>query len=58
MSDEETPVMTVGDLRRHLSLYPDDFELKFEGILQFYRVKQRGPNLVTIEFNGHKHLVE
>ena len=42
---------TVGDLRRHLKLYPDDYELLLPGGLTFYRVKQRGPELVAIEQN-------
>jgi hypothetical protein len=41
---------TVGDLRRDLSLYPDDMELYFEGLV-YYRVKQRGENLLQIELN-------
>lgn len=42
--------ITVGDLRRDLALYPDTYEVSFSG-LQFYRVKQRGPDLIQIEFD-------
>ncbi|MCX7300540.1 MAG: hypothetical protein NTX73_09235 [Rhodobacterales bacterium] len=42
---------TVGDLKRHLAAYNDDFELKFSGGLNFYRVKTRGDNLAVVEFN-------
>lgn len=44
--------MTVGDLRRHLAVFPDDWELTFgSGNLEFYRTKARGEKLVQIEFN-------
>lgn len=42
---------TVGDLKRHLAAYDDDFELEFSGGLNFYRVKTRGDNLAVVEFN-------
>jgi hypothetical protein len=42
---------TVGDLKRHLAAYDDDFELEFDGGLNFYRVKTRGDNLAVVEFN-------
>jgi hypothetical protein len=41
---------TVGDLKRDLSLYSDDMELYFEGF-DYYRVKQRGENILQIELN-------
>ena len=44
-------ILTVGDLKRHLAAYDDDFELEFQGGLQFYRVKTRGDNLAVVEFN-------
>jgi hypothetical protein len=41
----------LGDLRYHLSLYDDDYELFFgAGNLDFYRTKTRGAKLVQIEF--------
>lgn len=42
--------ITVGILREHLAIYPDDYELDFSG-LEFYRLKQRGPELVQVEFS-------
>ena len=42
--------LTVGDLKSMLSGYENDMELNFSG-LDFYRLKQRGPNLVQVEFN-------
>jgi hypothetical protein len=46
-------VFTVGELRQALEGYPDDWELIFGDVdgLSFYRVKQRGPALLQIEFN-------
>jgi hypothetical protein len=41
---------TVGDLKRDLSIYSDDMELYFEGF-DYYRVKQRGENILQIELN-------
>ena len=43
--------MTVGDLKRHLASFHDDDELVFQGELTFYRLKQRGPKLVQLDFN-------
>ena len=42
---------TVGDLKRQLKIFPDDWELSFGGVLGFNRVKKRGDKLVDIEFN-------
>lgn len=47
---EESLNITVGDLKRMLSAFPDDTELSFCG-LDFYRLKWRGPTLVQVEFN-------
>lgn len=44
------PTIKVGDLRRDLQCYPDDFDLSFSG-LEFFRVKTRGENLAQVEFN-------
>lgn len=43
--------LTVGDLKRHLAAYDDDFEIEFGGGLTFYRLKTRGDNLAMVEFN-------
>ncbi|MEN4919697.1 hypothetical protein ABE485_13555 [Achromobacter spanius] len=44
-------VITVGMLIEHLKVYDPECELAFSGGLEFYRTKQRGPDLVQIEFN-------
>lgn len=46
---KEIPTITLGTLRKHLELFPDDYEVSFSG-LKFYRTKLRGTNLVQIEF--------
>lgn len=55
MPHENRKSITVGELRRALSLYEDDTELSFGG-LEFYRVKSRGENLAQIEFNQPVYL--
>lgn len=45
----QKPTCTVGELKKHLEIYPDDMELNFGG-LDFYRVKMRGENILQIEF--------
>jgi len=48
----EEHLITVGQLRDHLSGYSDDTKIFFGcEALQFYRVKARGDKLVQIEFN-------
>jgi hypothetical protein len=47
----EIRTITVGDLRRELEAFPDDWELTFGGVLEFHRTKARGPKTVDIEFN-------
>ncbi|MEM1427840.1 MAG: hypothetical protein AAGG09_00100 [Pseudomonadota bacterium] len=42
---------TVGDLRRDLQAYDDDYELEIDGGLTVYRVKTRGDKLAVLEFN-------
>jgi len=43
---------TVGDLRRALEVFPDDWQVIFGcQELEFYRTKTRGEKLVQIEFN-------
>jgi hypothetical protein len=50
--------ITVGDLVKQLKGYPDDFEISFgSGNLEFYRLKQRGPKIVQIEFNQNTDMV-
>jgi hypothetical protein len=51
---------TVGDLRRHLQLFPDDYELQFgpSDTLTFYRTKLRGDTLLQIEFNELFEIIE
>jgi hypothetical protein len=49
-------LITVGDLRERLRGYPDGTEIDFGSTenavpLEFYRVKDRGPNLIQIELN-------
>ena len=36
--------------REHLAVYPDHYEVDFSGP-EFYRLKQRGPELVQVEFS-------
>ena len=43
--------MTIGELKKQLEGWPDDDEITFSGGLDFYRLKQRGPRLVNMEFN-------
>lgn len=42
---------TVADLKREIAGWHDDMELEFQGGMTFYRLKQRGSNLVLLEFN-------
>jgi hypothetical protein len=49
--------LTVGDLKRHLAAYDDDFEIAFDGDLTFYRVKTRGENLAVVEFTEFKAIL-
>jgi hypothetical protein len=45
-----TSGITVGELRRQLAAFADDAELYLGG-LHYFRLKQRGPNVVQLEFN-------
>lgn len=54
MDNQETPTISVAELRQELSHYPDHFRVSFSG-LDFYRVKQRGPETIQIEFNQAVH---
>lgn len=53
-SEEFLAGITVGDLRRQLKIYDQDADLYIGG-LTFYRLKRRGPNLVSMEFNEIVH---
>lgn len=44
------PSITVGELKDHLSAYPDHYTIDFSG-LNFYRLKQRDETHVQMEFN-------
>ncbi len=53
MKKEQVPrpaLRTVGDMKRELAVFDDDYEIDFSG-LDFYRLKQRGDKLVQVEFN-------
>lgn len=50
MTQRTPTLITVGMLKQMLEIYPDDYELDFSG-LEFYRLKQRGPELLQVEFN-------
>lgn len=47
--------ITVGEMRQRLAAFDDGDILDFCG-LDFYRLKQRGPNLVQVEFNQPVYL--
>jgi hypothetical protein len=47
---QQEPLMTVGELIDQLSVFDRDSEVNFSG-LDFYRLKNRGPKLVQVEFN-------
>lgn len=55
ISGSEDGRLTVGDMRDAIACYPDDAEIIF-GVcehgepLKFYRFKERGENLLSIEF--------
>ncbi|TAL51651.1 MAG: hypothetical protein EPN89_03080 [Methylovulum sp.] len=57
MSKTTIPTITIAELKKELDAYPDHYQLSFSG-LAFYRLKQRGDELVQIEFNPHVHLSE
>ena len=43
--------ITVEILLAALAKYPPETELQFQGGLTYYRLKERGPALVQLEFN-------
>jgi len=46
---DKYPSITVGELRQHLAVYPDEYTIDFSG-LDFLRVKQRAPSHLQLEF--------
>lgn len=50
----EIPTISLAELREALSLYPDHYRVSFSG-LDFYRVKERAPALIQIEFSQGVH---
>ena len=50
MTKDET-IFTVRDLMEWLKGIPNNTELIFQGGLTFCRIKNRGENLVQMEFN-------
>jgi hypothetical protein len=50
MAKPEEPTITVGHLKHQLESYPENCRLTFSG-LRFYRLKQRAPDLVQVEFD-------
>lgn len=44
-------VTTAGELVRMLNHWPSDTEIIFQGGMTLYRLKDRGPGLVQIEFD-------
>ena len=55
MPKREYPTITVGELKQHLSAFPDNWRLSFSG-LEFYRLKARDVDLVAVEFNEPVYL--
>lgn len=49
------PTITVEQLRRQLSAFPDHYTIDFCG-LEFYRLKMRGEEHVQLEFNQPVYL--
>ncbi|MBV4518515.1 hypothetical protein KVG88_00435 [Pseudomonas sp. SWRI74] len=43
--------MTVGELLDSLRGEPRDTKIRFQGGLNFYRLKRRGDDLIQVEFN-------
>ena len=53
---EEASRLTIGELKKRLSNYPDDWQITFGSnrngeLLVFYRTKPRGEKLLQIELN-------
>ena len=45
--------MTVGELKKELDGIPDHWRITFGGVLVFYRIKNRGEELVDVEFTDN-----
>lgn len=61
---EQNSTVTVGEFRRLLESFPDEWEITFSGGLEFNRLKQRDEKMVNVEFiqfvskdqKGHWHV--
>ena len=51
------PVITIGELRERLDGIPEHYTIDFGG-LTFYRIKQRAPTHMQMEFNESVYLDE
>lgn len=52
MDDSKKRLITVGELKERLAVFPDDFQVFFGcEDLSFYRLKLRGERLVQLEFD-------
>lgn len=47
---KQEPMITVGDMIDYLKLYDRNMNLDFS-TLDFYRLKQRSPDIIQVEFN-------
>ena len=55
MPKPEIPTITVGRLLDELKIYPEHYLLSFGG-LRYFRLKQRAPELVLVEFDQQVYL--
>lgn len=55
MPKHEIPTITVGRLLDDLKRYPEHYLLSFGG-LRYSRLKERGPELVLVEFDQMVYL--
>jgi len=54
---KKAPTITIGELREHIAGLPEHFTIDFGG-LTFYRIKQRAPTHVQMEFSQSVYLDE
>lgn len=54
---KKAPTITIGELREHIAGFPEHFTIDFGG-LTFYRIKQRAPTHVQMEFSQSVYLDE
>lgn len=54
MTAPEIPTISVQELRDALALYPAHYRVSFSG-LTYMRIKQRGPDVIQIEFGEMVH---